>query len=240
MDLSIVIPAFEESRKIARDVKEAADFLTSHKLKSEIIVVDDGSRDNTSEIAKNVEVPPDVKLEVIRYEQHRGKGYAVRTGISQTRGDYVMFTDSGCCVPYKDALRGLDLIKNGDCDIAHGSRKVSGSHIEKAQSFYRRICSKMFHWFVVHDMKIPAELTDTQCGFKIYKGDVARRLYGECVTDGFILDIEVIMRALKKGYKIKEFPIDWTCDPDSRLSPSSSSRKILAELLNIRRIMSRK
>jgi len=240
MDLSIVIPTFEESKKIARDVTKAADFLTSNKLESEIIVVDDGSRDDTCETAKKVEIPQGVKLEVIRYEQHRGKGYAVRTGVSQSKGDYVMFADSGCCVPYQSALSGLDLIKNDSCDIAHGSRKMSGSHIEKAQSFYRRVCSKIFHWFVVHDMKIPVEFTDTQCGFKIYKGDVARDLYGECVTDGFMFDIEVIMRAIRKGYKIKEFPIDWTCDPDSRLSPSRSSWKILTELFNIRRIMSRK
>jgi dolichyl-phosphate beta-glucosyltransferase len=240
MDLSIVIPVFEESKKIARDIKEAADFLTSHNLAGEIIIVDDGSRDNTSEIAKNVEISSDVKLEVIRYEQHRGKGYAVRRGISQTSGDYVMFADSGYCVPYEDTMRGLDLIKNGACDIAHGSRKMSGCHIEKAQSFYRRICSKIFRWFVVCDMKIPAEFTDTQCGFKIYKGDVARHLYGECVTDGFTFDIEIIMRARKEGYRIKEFPIDWTCDPDSRLSPSRSSWRILTELLNIRRIMNKK
>jgi dolichyl-phosphate beta-glucosyltransferase len=180
-----------------------------------------------------------VKLEVIRYEQHHGKGYAVRTGVSQSKGDYVMFADSGCCVPYQSALSGLDLIKNDSCDIAHGSRKMSGSHIEKAQSFYRRVCSKIFHWFVVHDLKIPVEFTDTQCGFKIYKGDVARLLYSECVTDGFMFDIEVIIRALKKGYKIREFPIDWTCDPDSRLSPSRSSWKILAEIFNIRRTMSK-
>ena len=239
MDLSIVIPVFEESKKISRDIKKAADFLTSHKLEAEIIIVDDGSRDNTSEVAKNVEIPPDVKLEVIRYEQHRGKGYAVRTGISQTQGDYVMFADSGCCVPYDNTLRGLDLIKNGVCDIAHGSRKISGCNIGKAQSLYRRLCSRIFHWFVVHDMKIPAEFTDTQCGFKIYKGDVARHLYGECVTDGFVFDIEVIMRALKEGYRIREFPIDWTCDPDSRLSPSRSSWRILTELLNVRRIMNK-
>jgi dolichyl-phosphate beta-glucosyltransferase len=239
MDLSIVIPVFEESRKIARDVKEAANFLSSHQLESEIIIVDDGSRDGTSETAKNIEIPQGVKLEVIRYEQHHGKGYAVRTGVSQSKGDYVMFADSGCCVPYQNAFAGLDLIKNGSCDIAHGSRKMSGSHIEKAQTFYRRICSKIFHWFVVHDLKIPVEFTDTQCGFKIYKGDVARLLYSECVTDGFMFDIEVIIRALKKGYKIREFPIDWTCDPDSRLSPSRSSWKILAEIFNIRRTMSK-
>jgi dolichyl-phosphate beta-glucosyltransferase len=240
MDLSIVIPAFEESKKIAHDIKEAASFLNSYKLKGEIIIVDDGSKDNTSEIAKKVEVQLDVKIQVLRYERHRGKGYAVRKGIEQSSGNYVMFADSGCCVPYKDTLKGLELIKNGTCDIAHGSRKTAGCNIEKSQSLYRRICSKIFHWFVIHDMKIPEEFTDTQCGFKIYKGDLARHLYGECQTDGFVFDIEIIMLAQREGFRINEFPIDWTCDPDTRLSPSRSSWRILTDLLKIRRTMSKK
>lgn len=90
-----------------------------------------------------------------------------------------MFADSGCCVPYEEALRGLEMLKSEACDIAHGSRKMRTSHIEKPQGPYRRVCSAMFHWFVIRDMKIPAEFTDTQFGFKIYKGDLGRHLYGE-------------------------------------------------------------
>ena len=240
MDLSIVIPAYAESKKIAQDVKEAAAFLEDNNFAGEIIVVDDGSKDDTAQAARNVEIPDGVKKQVIRYERHRGKGYAVRRGIEHSGGEYVMFADSGSCVPYDDSLQGLDLLKYGSCDIAHGSRKMTGCHIEKSQSFYRRICSKMFHWFVIHDMKIPAEFTDTQCGFKIYKGDVARHLYGECITDGFTFDIEIIMRAQREGYKIKEFPIDWTCDRDSRRSPTRSSWSVLSELLTIRRVLSKK
>jgi len=140
-------------------------------------------------------------------------------------------------VPYEDTLRGLQLLKSDACDIAHGSRKMRECHIEKTQSLYRRICSKIFHFFVIHDMKIPAEFTDTQCGFKMYKGDVARHLYGEAITDGFTFDIEIIMRAQQEGYRIKEFPIDWTCDRDSRLSPTRSSWHVLSELLRIRRTL---
>jgi len=239
MDISIVIPAFEESKKIALDVKSAAKFIEDNNFAGEIIVVDDGSKDNTSEVAKNVEVSAGITLKALRYE-HRGKGHAVRRGVKQSSGKYVMFVDSGCCVPYGDALRGLELIESGQCDIAHGSRKMRGCRIEKAQSLYRRICSRLFHWFVIRDMKIPAEFTDTQCGFKIYLGDVARRLYGECITDGFAFDIEIIIRAQKEGYRIKEFPVDWACDRDSRLSPTRSSWRVLHELMKIKRVLSKK
>jgi len=239
MDLSIVIPAYQESNKIARDIEAARAFLQDNHFTGQIIVVDDGSKDNTAEVVKNAiaNPPAGIEIKAERYSHHRGKGYAVRKGIEQTSGEYVMFADSGCCVPYEDTLRGLELIKSGACDIAHGSRKMRGCHIEKAQSLYRRICSKMFHWFVIHDMKIPAEFTDTQCGFKIYRGDIARHLYSECITDGFIFDIEIIMRAQKEGYHIKEFPIDWTCDRDSRLSPTRSSWRVLCELIAIRRTL---
>jgi dolichyl-phosphate beta-glucosyltransferase len=240
MDISVVIPAYEESQKIARDIEKAAEFLAGHDFEGELIVVDDCSSDNTARVAENTKVPPSVTLKVLRYEPHRGKGYAVRTGMKASSGDYAMFADSGLCVPYEDTLRGLELLKTDACDVAHGSRKMQGCRIERPQSLYRRICSKVFHWFVVRDMKIPAEFTDTQCGFKIYKGDVARHLYGECITDGFTFDIEIIMRAQREGYRIKEFPIDWTCDPDSRLSPTRSSFRVLCELLAIRRALSGK
>ncbi|MHC4657662.1 MAG: glycosyltransferase [Planctomycetota bacterium] len=237
MDLSIVIPAFEESKKIGADIEAASAFLDGSHLTGEIIVVDDGSHDRTSEAAKNAaaDLASRISFQVIRCEQHRGKGYAIRVGIKKTSGEYVMFADSGCCVPYGNVLRGLDMLKNGACDIVHGSRKLRESRIQKPQGWYRRICSKIFHWFVIYVMKIPAELTDTQCGFKIYRGDVARKLYSRCISDGFMFDVEIILRAQKQAYHMKEFPIEWTCDRDSRLSPARSLWRVLGELIAIRK-----
>jgi dolichyl-phosphate beta-glucosyltransferase len=240
MDLSIVIPAFEESKKIGRDIESAAKFLESNRLAGEIIIVDDGSKDNTCEVADSVKIPPQVTRKVIRCQPHRGKGLAVRKGIMESKGEYVMFADSGCCVPYENILRGLELLKSNQCDIAHGSRKMQGCQIGRPQNLYRRICSRIFHWYVIYKMKIPSELTDTQCGFKIYQGDVARHLYGESVTDGFAFDIEIIMWAQKEGYRIKEFPLQWSCDRDSRLSPTRSVWHVLSELKTIKRVLSGK
>jgi len=235
VDLSIVIPAYEESDKISRDIKEAAAFLQKNHLTGEIIVVDDGSSDNTAESAKNTKIPSEIPLKVIRLDCNRGKGYAVRTGIMQTNGEYVIFADSGCCVPYENVLSGLKLLKGGECDIAHGSRKLKESQIQRRQGLYRRICSAFFHWFVIFIVKIPSELTDTQCGFKIYRGDIGRALYRRCTIDGFMFDVEIIMRAIKQGFRIKEFPIEWTCDRDSRLTPARSLWRIFSELLIIKR-----
>jgi len=235
MDLSIVIPAYNESTKITSDVKAAAKFLQNSNLQGEIIVVDDGSTDSTDQVAQKVKVLTSVKLKVVCCEQHRGKGYAVRTGMSQTTGKYVMFADSGLCVPFGNALPGLEMLQDGSCDIAHGSRKLQESDILRDQPWRRQVSSRLFKWLTRRLVQIPDELSDTQCGFKLYKGDVARKLYSQCITDGFMFDVEIILRAQKKGYRIKEFPIEWTCDLDSRLSLARVPWPVFSELRAIKR-----
>jgi dolichyl-phosphate beta-glucosyltransferase len=237
MRLSIVIPAFNESGKIGNDIVAACEFLGRKGIGGEVIVVDDGSSDKTAEEATDAgkQYKDSVEVKVISDKVHRGKGFAVRSGIKETTGGYVMFADSGNCVPYDNALRGLEMLTTDVCDIAHGSRKLTGAYIEKDHGLYRHICSELFHIFVVKVMKVPAALTDTQCGFKIYRGEVAKRLYEQCQTDGFMFDIEIIMRAIAQGYRIKEFPVYWACDLDSRFSPAKSLRNILRELLKIRK-----
>jgi dolichyl-phosphate beta-glucosyltransferase len=237
MELSIVIPAFEESSKIVRDLQAALNFFQKNNFAGEIIVVDDGSRDDTAAVAQSVKANSFVKLKIIRYDQNRGKGFAIRTGMRESQGAYVMFADSGLCVPYEYALDGLSLLRSGVCEIAHGSRKLRASRIVKPQSWRRRLTAKIFRGLAVYWIKIPWHLTDSQCGFKIYRGDVGRELYGECFTNGFMFDIEIILRALRKGYRIREFPIQWTCDRDSRLSLAQTPAQIWHELRNIKRVL---
>lgn len=237
--ISIVIPALNEKAKIAADISEAADFLGANDFNGEIIIVDDGSSDNTADIAEKqrADLPPNVEIQIIRSKENRGKGHAVRRGIKASKGQFVMFADVGCCVPYSAVLKGIKSIRTGEYDIMHASRHLSDSTIHMHQSLYRRVCSKLFRFAIRTIMHLPAKTTDTQCGFKVYKGDLARELYSDCVTDGFMFDVEVILRAQKAGHRIGEFSIEWTCDRDSRLTPHRHMASILAELIKIKRAM---
>jgi dolichyl-phosphate beta-glucosyltransferase len=243
MDISIVIPAYNESQKVGRDIEESAAFLKDNNFSGEIIVVDDGSGDDTAEAAKKAgeNFLPEIPVKVIRYEENRGKGFAIRTGVKDSRGDFVLFVDSGCCVPFQDSLEGIKILQDlsNGIDIVHGSRKLRKSRIIECQNPYRRMCSWFFHQFAVLWMEIPAVLSDTQCGFKIYRGDIGRELFGKCVSDGFMFDVEIILRAIEYGYKIEEFGIEWRCDRDSRLHPTRSVWGILSELFKIKKIMAR-
>ncbi len=235
-ELSIVIPAFNEENKIKIDVEEAAFFLKGHFTKGEVIVVDDGSRDHTAAAASKAETGPSVEVKVIRLEKNKGKGFAVKTGILASKGDIVLFADSGTCIPYKNALLPIKKIKAGEVDIALASRCAKGTVIRRNRPLPRRILSRLFHWAAVLIAGLPRTITDSQCGFKIYKGDAARKLYGQCVLHGFLFDLEILIRALRQGTSITEFPVEWTCDPDSRLHPASEAGEVLRDLFKVRKI----
>src|SRR4051812_29879180 len=143
MDLSIVIPAYNEAHKIARDIIAAGEFMTRNNLIGEIIVADDGSPDGTAETAQHVTPPSPIELKVLKLD-HRGKGSAVREGMKLSRGDFALFADSGLCIPFDDVLPMLDALRNNKCDIAHASRKLKESVIDRSQTRYRRFLSWAF------------------------------------------------------------------------------------------------
>ena len=234
-ELTIIIPAFNESRKIAADILAADKFLSSEGISGEIIVVDDGSADDTADIARKTGQSIQSDSIVEQLGRNLGKGRAVRCGILKSRGEFVVFVDSGCCIPYREIKRGVELIRSGQCQIAHGSRKMKNCHIIQPQSPYRKICSQLFHWFLIRDIKKLSNLTDTQCGFKVYLGSVARTLYAESQIDGFMFDVEVILLALSGGHTICEFPVDWSWDPDSRLKPGHEAIRVLTDLIKLKR-----
>ena len=237
MFLSIIIPVYNESKKIALDIEMAVSFLERHAMDGEILVVDDGSGDQTVAVVHRMIEKLDGNIICISYLPNRGKGYAVKRGVLQAQGDVILFIDSGNCVPYDDILPGIQAVNAGDVDMAHASRYREGSVITVPRQLHRQLFSWLFRRYIHLYARFPRHLTDSQCGLKVYRGKVAKFLYSELVTNDFLFDIEIILRAVNHGYRMAEFPIHWTPDPDSRLKVLPLLLKVNRELRQIKKIV---
>jgi dolichyl-phosphate beta-glucosyltransferase len=232
VDVSIVIPAYKEAGKIARDIAAADAFLRSRPSGGEILLVDDGSPDATAAVARELQAQYST-LRVVSYARNRGKGHAIAQGVLQARCAAILFADAGLCVPYDIATIGIAMLELDMCDIAHGSRRMRGS-VLRAQPVYRRLGSYAYKLVVHAAMGVPRYISDTQCGFKLYRREAARELYADLLTDGFMFDVEIILRALRRGYRILEFPVLWSNDADTRFDPVKGTVRNLRELARIR------
>ncbi len=238
-DVSIVIPAFNEAPKIARDVEEAVRFFEREGFAGEVIVSDDGSTDGTAAAARTVQVPPAVRFKTISLERNMGKGFALKAGILATSGAVVIYADSGTCVPYGDALPWIRRIRDGGLEMAMASRRLAATVIRRNRPLIRRLLGRAFHLAAITIVGLPRRITDSQCGFKVYRGDIARELYAGLETPGFLFELEIILKALRLGCRVEEFPMTWTCDLDTRLRPGSQARALLRELYAVRRAVRR-
>jgi dolichyl-phosphate beta-glucosyltransferase len=237
MDLSIVIPALNEEKKIASDITTAAFFFGEAGLKGEVVVVDDGSSDRTFHNALTAMVPDAVRRRVVRLDRNSGKGAALKAGVRETSGEVVLTVDSGTCIPYEDALPALARIRAGELDAAVASRIHPESVICRNRPLSRRIVSRLFRRSVRLIAGLPKEFGDSQCGFKLYRGDLARKLFAELETPGFAFEIELLLKAKRRGLRIEEFPVHWSCDPDTRLRPIRQSLTVWKELWRVRKIL---
>lgn len=235
MDLSIIIPVWNEASKIVDDIQEVAHFSENFDGSVELIIVDDGSDDLTLQLARDISVPAILSKKLIGYRPHRGKGHAVKRGVINSKGDLVMFMDSGRNVPLEYIHRGIKKIKHDECDVLMGSRYLPGSVIRIRLIWYRQITSLWFRKVVKWYFQLPSDITDTQCGFKIFRGDIARNLFHNCGSDGFIFDLEIILTALKNKYRLCELPIEWSCDRDTRLSLIHSIIPVIKDLRKLKR-----
>ena len=235
-ELSLIMPAYNEGGNIRSIIEKADNIVKKIGLRYELIVVDDGSIDDTAETARNTVTHDSVNLTVIKQDKNYGKGFAVKTGMLRSHGAVVLFADSGSCVPYSDALPYIGRIRRGELDIAIGSRRHKNSIIHRDQPLVRRVLSRLFHFAAVVIAGLPKKIKDSQCGFKVYDGEKARLLFSECRIKGFLFDVEILIRAHKKGFRIQEFPIEWTCDLDTRLNPGSDTADVVRDLLSLRKV----
>ena len=230
--LTIVIPAYNEERKIIDDLNIVYDYFEKQNYVFEVIVVDDGSADNTYKVLCLNKSDFD-NLKVISYEKNKGKGYAVKVGVLEAKSKFILFADAGTCVPYEDSEKGLNLLLQDSCEIAIGSRAHGDARILLEQPRYRRMGSMAFGVIARWLMNVNP-IKDTQCGFKLFKYKVAQDLFSKQKTDGFMFDIEMILNAKKQNYRIEEFPVEWSNDPDTRFNPISGSFRNMLELFKIR------
>lgn len=240
MEYSIVIPAFNESDKITSTLTKVLGFMRTFSDDFEVIVVDDGSKDNTADLVEEyAKSNPEVKI--IR-NPHKGKGPTVWKGVMEARGDLINLCDADLATPIEELKRLSMWTKEHDFDVVIASREDSGAE-RVNEPLYRHLMGRVFN-FWVRVMALPG-IKDSQCGFKLFTNkaakDIFKRLaiYGEDAKEleGAYLgafDVEVLYLAKKLGYKIKSLPVTWTYVKTTRLNPVFSSYNMARDVFKVR------
>lgn len=229
--LSIVIPAYNEEKRIGNAIKKVKEFFQKKEISFEIIVVDDGSADQTVREARRVSRGLK-KFQIIFHPKNLGKGAAVKTGVLAAKGGYILFTDADMSVPIEEFDKLWKHILLG-YDVVAASRGKPGARILKHQSLPRELLSKFFG--VITKRFVLAGISDPQCGFKLFKSSIGKRVFPLVRTPGALFDIEFILAANRAAARIKEVPTIWVHDPDTRIKYNLlSSIKVLLELIKIK------
>lgn len=233
--VSVVVPAFNESNRIERTLHELVRYLEPKFPRFEIIVIDDGSGDDTAAIANRV-AQTNGQISLIAYSPNRGKGFAVRQGMLRAAYDAVLFTDADLSTPVQEIEFALTQLANG-FPVVIASRRHPDSIIERRQRRARELIGRAFNALVRLCVRLPYR--DTQCGFKCFTRRAAREIFSRARVDGFSFDVEILLIARALGYAIKEIPVRWSNAPDSKVRPMGDALTILRELHLLYRARSR-
>lgn len=229
--LSVVVPAYNEEERLPETIAAIEAYLSRQSYTWELIVVDDGSRDDTVGAARAAFSQPHSRVE--KNPRNMGKGATIRNGMTKhARGRYRLFTDADNSTPIEETGKLLKAMRRRGADIAIGSRALKGSKLEVRQPFYREMMGRVFNT-MVQLLAVPG-IHDTQCGFKLFTRKAAEEIFPRQTLDGFSFDVEVLHIARRLGFRTIEVPVRWINSPASRVSPIRDSIRMFADVVRIR------
>jgi dolichyl-phosphate beta-glucosyltransferase len=228
-ELSIVIPAYNEEKRIKKTLKSCIDFFSLEKINYEIIIVDDGSEDKTIDIVKqSFKYFKDYRI--INLKNNKGKGYAVKTGVLESLGRYILFCDADGSTPFYEYKKLKEaMVKN---HIAIGSRYKNRETVEKKQPFYRTLISRIIN--IISQIFLIEGILDTQCGFKMFRNDVGKKIFRLQKIERFAFDIEFLMLCKLFNYQIVEIPVKWSDTPGTKVKMFKDGIRAMRDFLYIK------
>jgi glycosyltransferase involved in cell wall biosynthesis len=233
-EISLVIPAFDEAARLSGTLERIFEFLAAENIKAEVILVDDGSTDHTSEIARSVFARHSgTDSQIIRYEPNRGKGFAVRTGLKACRAEIALFSDADLSTPIEEMPKLVDPIRSGAYDVTFGSRALDRSLIGTHQPWRREQGGKVMNLVIRTMSGLP--FVDTQCGFKAFNMNRFRALLDVMTIDRFGFDVEFLFVAKQHALRLKEIPVRWNNVEGSKVAVFRDTKRMFFELSQIRK-----
>jgi dolichyl-phosphate beta-glucosyltransferase len=229
-DLSIIIPAYNEEPRLPETLQRIAEYLPTLGVRTEVLVVDDGSTDRTAAVAESFRGKL-TGFRVLSNGRNRGKGYSVRHGMLEARGEMVLFTDADLSAPIEEAEKLLTPLNNG-YDVAIGSRAMDRSLISTRQSIFRETAGIIFNKIVRLVLRLP--FVDTQCGFKAFRRERCRIIFEQQRIEGFGFDPELLYLARHHGLRAIEIPVRWGHSPATKVNMLGDSLKMFGDIFTIR------
>ncbi len=230
--LSVIVPAYNEAGRIGATLDGIQQFLALKYPQSwELLVVDDGSTDSTAEVARSHFHHPEF-CRVIASPRNKGKGAAIRRGMAEARGSFRLFTDADNSTPIEELTKLHHALRQGKAEIAIASRAMRGSRLEVRQPLHREMMGRLFN-LLVQAIALPG-IHDTQCGFKLFTSRAAEELFPRQKLDRWSFDVEILLMARRRGWRIVEVPVRWIDNPNSRVSPLRDSWRVLVDTLRLR------
>jgi len=222
-----VIPAYNEAARLPAYLEQVVAYFGRRGEPFEVIVVNDGSRDATADGAREIG-RSHPEIDVLSFGDNRGKGRAVRAGMRVARGELRLMSDADGATPISELPR-LEAAVRAGADLAIGSRARRDASVVRTTRLHRRVAGRAFS-LIARGLGV-GDILDTQCGFKLFRGPVADDLFADLETDGFGFDVELLIRARRRGYRVAEVPVNWTDQPGSKVGVVRDSPAMLREVL---------